>query len=216
MNKLRYELVDKAWNKIDPGHYGEASLADMFSAFDGSRHPDCYTNKITPEDAQADFQESFDLHHNTVHNYEQNKPISRDEFLEFYSFLSACEASDHKFDQLVTGCWNLDNRNNYDALPYAGTPQTVTKVDAHQQWKLDNHRKLYKGNESDIIANSNSYQNDWATTQKTRHAEPWSIGNQAAGSVSWPAGANPTWSGGLMDDGQRMATLQEQYYDQEQ
>lgn len=55
MNKLRYELVDKAWNKIDPGHYGEASLADMFSAFDGSRHPDCYTNKITPEDAQADF-----------------------------------------------------------------------------------------------------------------------------------------------------------------
>ena len=55
MNKLRYELVDKAWTKVDPGHYGEASLPDLLSAFDGSRHPDVYTGKITSEDAFADF-----------------------------------------------------------------------------------------------------------------------------------------------------------------
>jgi len=55
MGKMRYELVDKAWRKIDPGFYGEASLQDMISAFDGSRHPDVHTGKMGPEDAHADF-----------------------------------------------------------------------------------------------------------------------------------------------------------------
>ena len=175
-----------------------------------------HTGKVDPQDATAEFQETFELHHNTLHNYEANKPVSRDEFIEFYSFISACESNEHKFDQLLTGCWNLDNRNNYDHMPYAGTPQNVTNINCHEKWKQDHHRKLLQGNESDIIGNYNSYHNDWQTTQKLRYSEPWQIGEQPAGTPSWPAGSNPTWSGGLMDEGQRVATLQDQYYQQEQ
>ncbi len=120
MSKLRYELVEKAWNKLDRRHEGELPLADIFSVYDGSRHPDVHIGKIGPDDSTADFRESFEMHHNTIHDYNPDAQVSKDEFIEFYAYISSMTESDHVFDQAVTGPWNLDSRNNYEALPYAG------------------------------------------------------------------------------------------------
>ena len=79
------------------------------------------------------------MHHNTVHDYNSEIPVSVDEFIEFYAYQSTMVETDHVFDQMVTGPWNLDNKNMYDQLPYAGTAQSIKKINAHEKWKLDHH-----------------------------------------------------------------------------
>ncbi len=214
MNKMRYELVEKAFIKVDSHHYGEVSMPDLFAVFDGSRHPDVAMGKMSAEDANLEFRETFEMHHNTVHDYDSSAPVTKEEFLDFYGYLSSMTESDHVFDQLVTGPWNLDNRNNFDSLPYAGAAQTITDISAKDKWRMDHHKKMFTGNENDIIAPGSNYAN-FTSTHQSRFQEPVNEGQQTAGSSSWPAGSNPTWAGQLMDEGQRMAHLQQQYYEQE-
>ena len=215
INKYRYELIEKAFSKLDPYHTGEASIQDIFAIYDGSRHPDVAHGKITPEDANADFRETFEMHHNTIHDYNSSAPVTREEFVEYFSYMSSMCESDQNFDQMLTGPFNLDNKNCYESMPYAGTPQAITNINAHEKWKHDHHRKMFYGNEHDIISPGNQH-GYFATTSQTKYQEPVNYGGQPAGQSTWPAGANPTWQGGLMDEGQRVAHLQEQYYNQEQ
>lgn len=215
MNKFRYEICEKAFLKI--AREGFCSVQELLSRYDGSRHPDVAMGKCAAEDATADFRESFEMHHNTTHDYDTAQPVSLGEFIEFYAYHSAMTESDHVFDQLITGVWNSD-RSNYEETPYAGTAQNITQINAHQKWKLDHHRKMFAGNESDILVPNSNYtggERDWLTTHKGMHAEPVNAGFQPAGAPTWPAGSNPTWAGALMDEGQRITTLQDQYYDEE-
>lgn len=76
------------------------------------------------------------MHHNTVHDYSSETPVSLDEFIEFYAYMSTMIDSDHVFDQMLTGTWNLDNMMHFY---YAGTSQAVQKINAHEKWKLDHH-----------------------------------------------------------------------------
>jgi len=85
-------------------------VGDLFAIYDGSRHPDVALGRIGPEDATLDFRESFEMHHNTIHDYSPDAPVSKEEFIEFYAYISAMTESDHVFDQAVTGPWNLDRR----------------------------------------------------------------------------------------------------------
>jgi len=108
--------------------------------------------KISGDDENSNFQETFTMHHNTIHDYNSETPVSVDEFIEFYAYQSTMIETDHVFDQMVTGPWNLDNKNMYDQLPYAGTAQSIKKINAHDKWKLDHHWKMFAGNEHDIIS----------------------------------------------------------------
>lgn len=168
MNKFRYELVHKAYTKLDP--YGEGvHIEDMFSVYDGSRHPDVAMGKMGPEDADQDFRETFEMHHNSIHDYNPNALVTENEFLEYYAFISSMTSSDHSFDLMVNGCWNLDNKNNVDSMPYAGTAMSVFKIDSHQKWKEDHHKKMFVGNEYDLINPHQIQQHDWQTINKVKY-----------------------------------------------
>lgn len=53
--RVRYELVLKAFKKLDLYNENQVSLQDIFATFDASRHPDVLTGKISAEDANTDF-----------------------------------------------------------------------------------------------------------------------------------------------------------------
>ena len=88
--------------------------------------------------------------------------------------------SDHVFDQLLIGPFNLDNKNCYESMPCAGTPQAITNINAHDRWKHDHHRMMFYGNEHDIIS-PNSHHGFYNTTNQTKYAEPVNIGDTPAG-----------------------------------
>ncbi len=165
MSKNRYELIEKAFSKV-AGPDGCCSVAELTACFDGARHPDVARGKMDAATAAADFREAFEMHHNTTHDYDAAAPVSLGEFIEFYACSAAMTESEHEFDQLVSGPWNTD-RNSYASMPYAGTAQSVTEVDAHEKWKLDHHRKMFSGNDVDILVPNSHYKGasaEWTTT----------------------------------------------------
>jgi hypothetical protein len=42
--------------------------------------------------------------------------------------------NDAIFSQMIEGVWNLDNRDNYDTLPFAGSKEKVLMVDSKQRY----------------------------------------------------------------------------------
>lgn len=151
------------------------------------------------------------MHHNTLHDYSSDSPVSIDEFIEFYAYMSTLVTSDHVFDQMLTGPWNLDNMMHYY---YAGTSRAIEKINAHEKWKLDHHKKMFAGNEYDII--SPNQVGDYNTIHRTRYQDPVDYGAQPAGHPTLPAGINPIWGGSRIDSGADLARQQIDFYHQQQ
>lgn len=208
MSKYRLQLVERVFDKLDRDREGFINMDDMLSCYDAYRHPDVSSGKNDPEGAYDDFRDAFEVYHNVLHDYNSSAPISRDEFTDFYTFVSAQIENDAQFDILMNGVWNLDNKNNYDEMPYAGAPQKITQVNAHSSWLNDHHRKMFGGQDS--IYQPEDYK--WQTTNSAKYRIDYDAPNVTAGVPTWPVGANNTWEGGMMHEDQRMNQYNSGYY----
>ena len=47
--------------------------------------------------------------------------VTPDEFIEYYTNISASIDNDAYFDLMMTNAWNLEGKNNSDNLAYAGS-----------------------------------------------------------------------------------------------
>lgn len=188
LTKYRLTLVEKAFDKLDRDGEGYIDLNDMFAVFDPYRHPDVASGKIDPEGALSEFRDQFEVYHDIVHNYDSSAKVSRDEFVDFYTFVSSQYETDSQFDIMLNGVWNLDNKNNYEEMPYAGSSYKVTKIDSHSAWLNDHHRKMFSGAEYDVIStNKNQYQ--WQTTHNSKYKTGLEAPSTAAGVPTWPVSA---------------------------
>jgi Ca2+-binding EF-hand superfamily protein len=201
MNKYRLQVVERAFDKLDRDGAGEIDINDMLACFDPYRHPDVSAGKNDPEGAYNEFKDTFETYHNVIHDYNSSAKVSRDEFTDFYTFLSSQYENDAQFDIMVNGVWNLDNKNNYEEMPYAGAPQKITKVDAHSQWLNDHHRRMFGGDDS-LYAKG---QVSWQTTHQAKYRTDVDAPNVTAGVPTWPIGANNNWEGGQMHEDQRVS-----------
>lgn len=200
LTKYRLQFVERAFDKLDRDGEGQIDMQDMFACFDPYRHPDVANGKNDPEGVYNDFKDAFEVYHNIIHDYNSSAKVSRDEFTDFYTFLSAQVESDAQFDTMVNGVWNLDNKNNYDEMPYAGAPQKITKVDSKSQWLNDHHRRMFGGDDS--LYQKGDYQ--WQTTHSAKYRTDLPPPTVTAGVPTWPVGAGSNWQGGLMHEDQRM------------
>lgn len=49
--------------------------------------------------------------------------VDFDEFLEYYTYVSALYESDSAFDKMITNTWRIYSNMNPAAIPYAGIPK---------------------------------------------------------------------------------------------
>ena len=61
------------------------------------------------------------MHHNVMHGAKSDGKVTPDEFIEYYTNISANIDNDAYFDLMMTNAWNLDGMNNTANLPYAGS-----------------------------------------------------------------------------------------------
>ena len=66
------------------------------------------------------------MHHNVMNGAKADGKVTPDEFIEYYTNISANIDNDAYFDLMMTNAWNLDGQNNTDNLPYAGSQRKVT------------------------------------------------------------------------------------------
>jgi acid phosphatase class B len=77
--------------------------------------------------------------------------VDLNEFLEYYTYVSALYETDSEFDKVLSNTWNIDSNMNPSAIPYAGISKRVTKVNTKERWLNDHHRAIVGGNEYNVI-----------------------------------------------------------------
>lgn len=90
-----------------------------------------------------EFLETFEMHHNVMHGNKADGMITLDEFIEYYTNISANIDNDAYFDLMMSNAWNLDGKNNTENLPFAGSSRKITNVNARDAWRQDHHRNLF-------------------------------------------------------------------------
>ncbi len=126
MNQFRTQLVRKAYKKIDYNGDGVLDINDIKGKYDASKHPDVKSGKKTQDEVLKEFLETFEMHHNVMHGSKSDGLVTPDEFIEYYTNISANIDNDAYFDLMMNNAWNLDGMNNTANQPFAGTSGKIT------------------------------------------------------------------------------------------
>ncbi len=143
MNQFRTQLVVKAFNFIDINGDQVLDINDIKGKYDASKHPDVRSGKRSEDEVLMEFLETFETHHNVMHGADADGRITVEEFIEYYTNISANIDNDAYFDLMMSNAWNLDSRNNPQNTPFAGSQRKVTAVSARDAWRQDHHRNLF-------------------------------------------------------------------------
>ncbi len=112
MNQFRTQLVRKAFMKIDINQDGVLDINDIKGSYDASRHPDVRAGKKTEAEILTEFLETFEQHHNMAMGSKADGKVTLEEFIEYYTNISANIDNDAYFDLMMTNAWSLDGGAN--------------------------------------------------------------------------------------------------------
>jgi Ca2+-binding EF-hand superfamily protein len=116
----------KAFKKIDFNGDGVLDINDIKGKYDASRHPDVKSGKKTEDEILKEFLETFEMHHNVMNGAKSDGMVTTDEFVEYYTNISANIDNDAYFDLMITNAWNLDGRGGNANTPFAGSSAKIT------------------------------------------------------------------------------------------
>eukprot|EP01022_Parablepharisma_sp_SALTPOND_P007913 TRINITY_DN1341_c0_g1_i1.p1 TRINITY_DN1341_c0_g1~~TRINITY_DN1341_c0_g1_i1.p1 ORF type:complete len:726 (-),score=97.19 TRINITY_DN1341_c0_g1_i1:11973-14150(-) len=141
MSEFRRNMVERAFDNLDVAGEGAVELESLKKAYNARMHPDVKSGKKTEDEAANEFAITFDAHHNS-YGAEGNM-VTRDEFVSYYTKISAAVETDSYFDVMMTDTWGLGLRSNIDKLPYAGVSSKIYQVDSKAIWNYDHHKTMF-------------------------------------------------------------------------
>ncbi|GMH53862.1 hypothetical protein TrRE_jg1605, partial [Triparma retinervis] len=97
----RLRLIRQAFQVLDKTGTQTIDLEDVKMIYDPSRHPDVQSGSMSPDECLMQFLDTFDSHDHDGH-------VTFDEFLDYYSNISASVDDDGAFDGMLRTEWNLD------------------------------------------------------------------------------------------------------------
>ena len=107
LNETRKALVLKAFERFDKNGDGVVDLEDLVGTYNAARHPAVLEGRKTQEQVLAEFLETFETHHNILFDSVSNHQVTRDEFVEYYTNVSASIDDDIYFQQMMINAWRL-------------------------------------------------------------------------------------------------------------
>lgn len=143
MNNYRQNIVLKAFQQIDFNGDGALTLDDIRGKYNGKMHPDVKAGKKTEDEVLTEWLSTFEAHFNMVTDGEADGKITPEEFIEYYTHVSANVDTDSYFEVMMSNCWNLDSRNNSNSMPFAGSKAKVASVNSRDAYLRDHHRNLF-------------------------------------------------------------------------
>ena len=98
----RLRLVRQAFQVLDRTGTGTIDIEDVQQAYDPANHPDVKSGSMSPDEALASFLDAFDSDDYDGH-------VTIDEFLDYYTNISASITSDAEFDLMLRTEWGLSD-----------------------------------------------------------------------------------------------------------
>jgi Ca2+-binding EF-hand superfamily protein len=114
MNPSRKEIVKKAFNKMDSNSNGVLEIDDIRQSYNANNHPDVKSKKKNEDEVLQEFLETFEAHRQMTKGDANSKKgdgkVTLNEFMDYYSNISASIDDDEYFKLMMTNAWNLDNK----------------------------------------------------------------------------------------------------------
>jgi Ca2+-binding EF-hand superfamily protein len=101
LNNFRIAIIRKAYEKLDVNRDGSVRLDDIARLYDVSRHPDVLQGRRDPKDLYMDFMKQWDTQ-------VADGIVTFEEFLDYFSDVSASIDSDEYFAAMMKSAWKLD------------------------------------------------------------------------------------------------------------
>ncbi|VDK83603.1 unnamed protein product [Onchocerca ochengi] len=101
MSKARLTLIDTAFKKLDKTGDGVITVDDMKGVYHAERHPQYISGEKTREDIFNQFLSNFEM------NGHIDGKVTKEEFLNYYSGVSASIDNDTYFDLMMRNAWKL-------------------------------------------------------------------------------------------------------------
>jgi Ca2+-binding EF-hand superfamily protein len=148
MNERRKSLVLMAFKILDSDNSGQIDINDIKGIYNAKFHPDVIAEKKTEDEVLADFLSTFDRptrgaaamskkdkqkQPKQVINSKTGKPvgdgiITKEEFLEYYSNISASVDNDDYFELMIRNAWHISGgKGNYENT----TNKRILVTDVH-------------------------------------------------------------------------------------
>lgn len=83
-------------------------MNDIKGIYNASRHPDVIAGKKTEEDILMEFLQTFETHHNIMNSEAPDYIVTKEEFEEYYSNISASIDNDQYFELMINNAWKIN------------------------------------------------------------------------------------------------------------
>ena len=110
LNTFRKQLVTQAFNKLDKNGNGIVELEDIKGVYNASQHPDVKSGKKTEDNILCEFLDTFETHHAMFKENTRDFRVTLEEFLEYYSHVSASIDDDKYFELMMKTAWNFEGK----------------------------------------------------------------------------------------------------------
>ncbi|CAF0795601.1 unnamed protein product [Rotaria sordida] len=101
MNSFRLDLIAKAFAKLDKNHDGQITVDDLRGVYIVKHHPKYMNGEWSEDQVLRQFLDCFD--------YGKHKDgiVTREEFIDYYSGVSASVDNDMYFDLMMRNSWKI-------------------------------------------------------------------------------------------------------------
>lgn len=101
MTRVRKELIEQAYQKLDKTEDGVITVKDLVSEYDVRHHPQFINGDMTKKEVYQGFLSTFDAPESS------DSQVTFEEFFDYYSGVSASIDDDAYFGAMMCRAWNL-------------------------------------------------------------------------------------------------------------
>ena len=119
MNLFRTRIVEKAFEKLDKEKKGKISFDTIINSYDPYKHPQVLNGQRNAEEVLGRFIDIFEYHFNLLNQDKTDEDVTKEEFMEFYNYISACFFDDYEFENITTRVWGLSANENFGKIKHS-------------------------------------------------------------------------------------------------
>ncbi|CAF3683730.1 unnamed protein product [Rotaria socialis] len=101
MSNFRIDLINKAFNKLDKNHDGTITVEDLRGVYIAKKHPKYMNGEWSEDQVLRHFLDCFD------YGKHKDGVVTRAEFIDYYSGVSASIDNDMYFDLMMRNSWKI-------------------------------------------------------------------------------------------------------------
>ena len=113
MNDFRKQIVQKVFQKLDKDNKGIIDYDIIRESYNADKHPEVLNGKRTKQEVLARFIDMFEYHFNLLNKNKNKEGATKEEFEDFYNYISVLVDNDKYFENMMSRVWGLDGNENF-------------------------------------------------------------------------------------------------------